>query len=71
VQRSHVLERDEDVPVQLDVRHVLERAVGGQDAFLVLAAEQSDLDLLALVLVGVVLDGPVSLLASDSPTRRG
>ena len=41
--------------VQLDVRDVLEVAVGGQDAVLVLAAEQGDLDLLALVLVGVVL----------------
>jgi hypothetical protein len=37
------------------VRDVLDRAVGGQRPLLVLAAEQRELDLLALVLVGVVL----------------
>ena len=47
--------RDQDVPVQLDVGDVLDVAVRGQDAILVLAAEQRDLDLLTLVLVGVVL----------------
>ena len=41
--------------VELDVRDVLERAVCGEDAFLVLAAEEGDLDLLALILVRVVL----------------
>jgi hypothetical protein len=56
VERGDVLERDEDVTVQLDVRDVLDVAVGGQDAFLVFPAEQRDLDLLALVFVGVVLD---------------
>jgi hypothetical protein len=44
------------VTVQLDVRDVLDVAIGGQDALLVFAAEQRDLNLLALVLVGVVLD---------------
>jgi hypothetical protein len=57
VEGGDVLERDEDVPVQLDVRDVLEVAVRGQDAVLVLAAEEGDLDLLALVLVRVILDG--------------
>src|SRR4051812_13070118 len=50
VQRRDVLQRDQDVPVQLDVGDVLEIAVGGQDTFLVFAAEEGDLDLLALVL---------------------
>src|SRR5205823_11710804 len=53
VQRGDVLERDEDVPIQLDVSHFLDVAVGGQNALLVLAAEERDLDLLAFVLVGV------------------
>jgi hypothetical protein len=57
MERSDVLEGDEDVPVELDVRHVLERAIGREDSFLVLAAEQRDLDLLPLVLVRVVLQG--------------
>jgi hypothetical protein len=57
VQRRDVLERDEDVTVELDVGNVLERAVGGENAFLVFAAEEGDLDLLALIFVGVVLDG--------------
>src|SRR5262245_22209097 len=38
-----VLQRNEDVPVQLDVRHVLDRAVRGEDAFLIFAAEQREL----------------------------
>ena len=42
--------------VELDVGDVLDRAVRGEDALLVLAAEQRELDLLALVLVRVVLD---------------
>jgi hypothetical protein len=56
VQRRDVLQRDEDVPVQLDVRDLFDRAIGGEDALLILAAEERDLDLLALVLVGVILD---------------
>jgi len=40
------------------VGHILDIAVRGQDALLVLAAEECDVDLLALVLVRVVLDGP-------------
>ena len=44
--------------VQLDVGDVLDVAVRGEDAVLVLAAEERDLDLLALVLVRVVLDAP-------------
>ena len=43
------------MPVQLDVRDVLDVAVSGEDAFLVLAAEERDLNLLAFVLAGVVL----------------
>jgi hypothetical protein len=50
------------VAVQLDVRHILDRAVGGKHALLVLAAEQGDLDLLTLVLVRVVLDALESSL---------
>src|SRR5262245_54216703 len=60
VEARNVLERDEDVPVQLDVGHVLDRAVGSQHPFLVLAAEERELDLLAFVLVGVVLHRPQS-----------
>ena len=45
------------MPVQLDVGHVLEGAVGREDSLLVLAAEESHLDLLPLVLVRVVLQG--------------
>jgi hypothetical protein len=56
VEGGDVLERDEDVPVQLDVRDVLDVAVRREDAVLVFPAEQGDLDLLALVLVRVVLD---------------
>ena len=55
VQAGDVLQRDEDVPVQLDVRHVLDVAVCGEDAVLVFAAEQGELDGLALVLRGVIL----------------
>ena len=61
VERGDVLERHEDVPVQLDVRDVLDVAVRRQHAFLVLAAEERHLDLLALVLVGVVLHGVESV----------
>ena len=55
MQRGDVLERHEDVAVQLDVGDVLDRAVRGEHALLILAAEERDLDLLALVLVRVVL----------------
>src|SRR5439155_17585591 len=55
VQGGDVLERNQDVPVQLHVRDVFEVAVRGQHAVLVLAAEEGDLDLLTLVLVCVVL----------------
>jgi len=58
MQRGDVLERNQDVPVQLEVGDVVEEAVGGEHAVLVVAAEERDLDLLALVLAGVVLDGP-------------
>src|SRR5918992_5588420 len=71
VERGDVLERDQDVPVELDVRDVLDRAVRRENALLVLAAEQGDLDLLALVLVRVVLHEPVSLLSrSRRPESR-
>ncbi len=56
MQRRDVLERNEDVPVQLDVRDLIDIAVRSEDALLVLAAEECDLDLLALVLACVVLD---------------
>ena len=49
------------MPVQLDVRDVLDVAVRGQHTLLVLPAEERDLDLLALVLVGVVLHRAVSV----------
>src|SRR5437879_4713865 len=65
VQRGDILQRNEDVPVQLDVGDILHVAIGRQDAFLVLAAEKGDLNLLALVLVCVVLHrGPQSSGAS-------
>jgi len=55
MERGDVLERDQDVSVQLDVRDVLDEAVGGQHPVLIIAAEEGDFDLLTLVLVGVVL----------------
>jgi hypothetical protein len=61
VERGDVLQRHENVSVQLDVRNVLDVAVGGQDTFLIFAAEQGDLDLLALVFVRVVLQGASGL----------
>jgi len=45
------------VAVQLEMGHVVEQAVRGEHAVLVVAAEEGDLDLLPFVLVGVVLDG--------------
>jgi hypothetical protein len=56
VERGDVLQRHEDVAVQLDVSDVLDVAVSGEDTLLVLASEEGDLDLLALVFVRVVLD---------------
>ena len=55
VERGDVLERDEDVPVQLDVRDAFDAAVGRQRAVLVLAAEELDVDLLSLVLTREVV----------------
>src|SRR5262249_36465643 len=55
VERWNVLKRDEDMAVELHVRHVLNHAVRRQRPFLVVAAEQRDLDLLAFVLARVVL----------------
>jgi hypothetical protein len=52
------VKRNENVSVQLDVGDVLDVAIGRQDTFLILAPEQRDLHLLALVFVGVVLDTP-------------
>jgi hypothetical protein len=58
VERGDVLQRNENVSVQLDMGDVLDVAISGQDTFLILPAEQRDLDLLALVFVRVVLQGP-------------
>ena len=44
------------MPVQLDVGHLVDVAVRSEDALLVLAAKECDLDLLTLVLACVVLD---------------
>ena len=41
--------------VELDMGNVLERAVRRENALLILAAEQGDFDLLALVLVRIIL----------------
>ena len=43
--------------VQLDVRDVLDQAVGGQHTVLIVAPEERDFDLLTLVLVGLVVHG--------------
>src|SRR5689334_11918675 len=48
VERSDVLQGDEDVPVELDVRDVLDEAVCGENAVLVVASEQRDFHLLPL-----------------------
>src|SRR5207247_11455197 len=55
VEGGDVLERDEDVAVELDVGDVVDVAVGRPYSVLVLAAEQGYFDLLALVLARVVL----------------
>jgi len=49
VERGDVLERDENVAVQLDVRHVGNDAVRSEHAVLVLAPEEGELDRLAHV----------------------
>src|SRR5512132_1195790 len=69
VQRGDVLERDQDVAVELDVRDFVDGAVGGQDAIVVVAAEHGHLDLLALVLARVVLHGSEPSRAPLSSTR--
>ena len=56
--------------VQLDVRDLVDVAVRGEDALLVFAAEERDLDLLTLVLAGVVLD-VAQPSARGSTGRRG
>ena len=65
----------QDVAVELDVRHLVDGAVGGEDAFVVVAAEHRDFDLLALVLARVVLHGPqpsqISHGLRGRPCRRG
>jgi hypothetical protein len=74
VERGDVLQRHEDVAVQLDVGDVLDVAVRGEDTLLVLPSEEGDLDLLALVFVRVVLDArSVANALSSRPdaTRRG
>src|SRR6266496_1254999 len=71
VQRGDVLERHEDVPVQLDMGDVLDVAVRGQHALLVLPAEERDLDLLALVLVGVVLHRAASVYPREGTVPDG
>src|SRR3954464_12825930 len=55
VEGGDVLEGHEDVAVQFDVSDFVDVAVRGEHALLVFAAEEGDLDLLALVLARVVL----------------
>src|SRR4051812_2462306 len=55
VKGGDVLEGHEDVPVQLDVGDLVDVAVRGEDALLIFAAEEGDLDLLTFVLARVVL----------------
>src|SRR5947207_5150546 len=55
VEGGDILQRHEDVPVELDVGDVLDVAVSRQDTLLVFPSEEGDLDLLAFVLVRVVL----------------
>jgi hypothetical protein len=64
VQGGDVLQGHEDVPVQLDVGDVFDVAVRRQNSLLVLAPEEGDFDLFALVLVRVVLD-------DSEPSRMG
>src|SRR5438874_13460835 len=67
MERGDVLQRDQDVPVQLDVGDILDEAVRGEHAVLVVTAEERNLDLLALVLVGVILHPNRSLDAGKPP----
>ena len=55
--------------VELDVGDLVDGAVGGQDPLVVVAAEQCDLDLLALVLARVVLDGRSLAQGLFAPSR--
>src|SRR5262245_8987799 len=64
VKRGDVLQRHEDVAVQLDVRDLVDEAVRGENTLLVVAAEESDLDALAFVFARVVLHG-----GQSSPRR--
>jgi hypothetical protein len=57
MERRDVLERDQDVAVQLDVDDVLDVAVRGELSLLIFTAEERDLDVLALVPARVVLPG--------------
>src|SRR5204862_2687582 len=69
VEGGDVLQRDQDVAVQLDVRDVLDEAVSRQHAVLIIAAEEGDLDLLALVLIRVILHRRASLLGGKVQAR--
>lgn len=69
VQRRDVLERYQDVAVQLDVRNLVDEAVRREHAILELAPEECELDLFALVLLCVVLHGWDS--GTACPSRRG
>ena len=56
------------MPVQLDVRNLVDQAVGGQHTVLVLASEERELDLFTLVFLCVVLHGRIlARLAGSSP----
>src|SRR6266511_45527 len=55
VEGGDVLQRHQDVAVELDVRDVVDGAVRRQDALLIVAAEERHLDLLSLVLARVVV----------------
>ena len=68
VERGDVLQRHEDVAVQLDVRDLVDVAIGREHALLVLAAEERDLDLLALVLPRVVLHREGQSIERSAPS---
>ena len=61
MQRGDVLKRNENVAVELDVLDVVDEAVRGENPFLVVAAEEGDLDLFPFVLAGVIVQIEVSL----------
>ena len=69
MQAGDVLQRHQDVAVQLDVGDVLDQAVGGQHAVLVLAPEHRQLDRLALVFRGVVVHLPFTLAEPGNPDQ--